>query len=161
MLVKQMHKYSEDPSVCDLYVAKEDIVRSDWSLALIRNSPFLLQFNEKINRMHRFGLLQKWQFESWNADRGACRPTDGRNPTGKTAISIDDTQACFFILSMGWMAGFIVLLAERRVHYRHRKRIVTQNEIFKPRRKRKSRKRTDRTTPSRRIPLSIISAPMH
>ncbi|GIY62406.1 hypothetical protein CEXT_390601 [Caerostris extrusa] len=47
MLVKQMHKYSDDPSVCDLYVAKEDIVRSDWVLALTKNSPFLPQFNEK------------------------------------------------------------------------------------------------------------------
>ncbi|GFQ79588.1 uncharacterized protein TNCT_439031 [Trichonephila clavata] len=165
MLVKQMHKYTEDPSVCDLYVAKEDIVRSDWSLALIRNSPFLLQFNEKINRMQRFGLLQKWQFESWNADRGACRPTDGRNPTGKTAISITDTQACFFILSIGWIAGFIVLLAERRVDYHHRKQIVKQNEIFKQRsknfKKRKGRKRINMTIADREIPLSIISDPMH
>ncbi|GIX85542.1 lig_chan-Glu_bd domain-containing protein [Caerostris darwini] len=82
MLVKQMHKYSDDPSVCDLYVAKEDIVRSDWVLALTKNSPFLPQFNEKITRMHRFGLLQKWQIEHWNSNQGACRPSDGRNQNG-------------------------------------------------------------------------------
>ncbi|GIY33276.1 glutamate receptor ionotropic, delta-2 [Caerostris darwini] len=140
MLVKQMHKYSDDPSVCDLYVAKEDIVRSDWVLALTKNSPFLPQFNEKITRMHRFGLLQKWQIEHWNSNQGACRPSDGRNQNGGRApISIRDTQACFFILSMGWVAGFIVLFIERSMD---RRRIHSEpGMVLHKRKRRKQRKR--------------------
>ncbi|GFT36804.1 uncharacterized protein NPIL_471691 [Nephila pilipes] len=111
--------------------------------------------------MHRFGLLLKWQFESWNSDRNACRPTDGRNPTGKTAISINDTQACFFILSMGWAAGLVVLLAERRMIRRHRNRIGNRIEILPSRSlhmvKRKTRKRVNVTTVDRRMPLPTIS----
>ncbi|CAL1266948.1 unnamed protein product, partial [Larinioides sclopetarius] len=126
MLVKQMHRYTDDPSVCDLYVAKENIINADWVLALTKNSPFLNQFNEKIKRMQRFGLLQKWHIDHWNSNQSACRPSDGRNENGgRTPISITDTQACFFVLSMGWMAGFVVLFAERsmasdRRRVRHR-----------------------------------------
>ncbi|XP_035216207.1 ionotropic receptor 25a-like [Stegodyphus dumicola] len=113
MLVKMMHKYSDDPFICDLYVGREDIIRSDWSLALIKNSPFLSQFDAKILRMHRFGLLEKWRKDYWESAQGTCRPNDGLNPTALDPISFSDTKAIFFVLALGWLSGIVILLIER------------------------------------------------
>ncbi|KAG8186667.1 hypothetical protein JTE90_014743 [Oedothorax gibbosus] len=114
-LVKKMHVYTDDKSVCDLYVGNGDILRSDWTLALVRNSPFLDQFDDIIIRLQRFGILQKWHDDTWKSGSGDCRPTDGRNPTGKNPISLEDTQASFFVLGLGWAAGFLALLVEKGV----------------------------------------------
>ncbi|XP_071037494.1 ionotropic receptor 25a-like [Parasteatoda tepidariorum] len=116
MLVKQMHKYSDDSVICDLYVAKDGIVRSDWSIALVKNSPFLRQFNDKIIRMERFGLLQKWYKDHWESAQGDCRPSDGLNPTGLNSISLTDTQSNFVVLALGWCTSFLLLLIERIVY---------------------------------------------
>ncbi|GIY62404.1 hypothetical protein CEXT_390591 [Caerostris extrusa] len=70
---------------------------------------------------------------------GACRPSDGRNQNGGRApISIRDTQACFFILSMGWVAGFIVLFIERSTD---RRRIHSEPGMVLHKRKRRKQKK--------------------
>ena len=68
----------------------------------------------RIERMKRFGLLERWRREYWEAATGVCHPTDGLNESGETAITLDDTRAIFIVLAIGWGVGLAVLIIERQ-----------------------------------------------
>ncbi|XP_067138426.1 probable glutamate receptor isoform X2 [Centruroides vittatus] len=113
VLERKMRQISREENICDIYVSKDYIQRSDWALALQKNSVFFEQFNHRIIQMHQFGLI-KWLTEQyWDNSNTTCLPTDGINKREEhIVIRICDIQAVILILIIGEVFALLVFIIE-------------------------------------------------
>ncbi|XP_023221675.1 glutamate receptor ionotropic, delta-2-like isoform X2 [Centruroides sculpturatus] len=112
ILQYEMIEASVNHTFCEFYVSKANILHTDWAIALQKDSPFLQQFNKKIKWMRYSGLVKKWKKHYWTKKRQGCVSTDGINRQELVPVTLDDTEAVFFLLAGGFLLSFVVFLSE-------------------------------------------------
>ncbi|XP_076336846.1 putative glutamate receptor [Tachypleus tridentatus] len=113
MMDYKMRQLSDGSStVCDFYIAKEELFPSNWAIAFQYDSPFRKIFNKYIFWLNAMGITERWRDKFWTVTNSSCRLTDGINKQDLVPININETVSVFVILGIGHCLSFIVFLAE-------------------------------------------------
>lgn len=126
ILERKMKQISREEGICDIYVSKNYIQRSDWALALQKGSVFLEQFNHRIMQMHQFGLIDRLIEHYWDNFNTTCLPTDGINKREEhVVIKMSDIEAIILFLIIG--EGFAIFIFFLELLFYNRKHKILHN----------------------------------
>ncbi|GFS13110.1 glutamate receptor [Elysia marginata] len=93
---------------CDLRIMDERVIPLPFIVGLHNNSAYLNAFNEQILDIDQMGLYNQWKSHWWPME-GHCSDDSGHDSRPLTLL---ETQAAFYILSIGLIIGAVALIVE-------------------------------------------------
>lgn len=93
------------------------------------NSPYLDLFNAELTRLHQMGLIQRW-IKEYLPKKDRCSKQSNVIEVLNHIVTMDDMQGSFYVLVLGFGAGFFFFFIECIWRY-YRKR-VEEREVIKP-----------------------------
>ncbi|XP_013141730.1 PREDICTED: glutamate receptor 2 isoform X2 [Papilio polytes] len=118
-----------DTDRCDFTISAEEFMYEKVAMIVPAGSPYLPVFNKEIYRMHKAGLITKW-LSNYLPKRDRCwKTTITSQEIDNHTVNLRDMQGSFFVLFLGIIIAFAVLLMEWM--YRTRKN-RNENIIIKP-----------------------------
>uniref|UniRef100_A0A182NSU9 Ionotropic glutamate receptor C-terminal domain-containing protein n=1 Tax=Anopheles dirus TaxID=7168 RepID=A0A182NSU9_9DIPT len=113
---------------CDFALSTDEFLDEQIALVMPRDSPYLELVNAELRRMHQFGFIERWVAQYLPAKdkcSGSGRVMDVQNHT----VNSSDMAGSYWILLLGFLAGFTVFVCEFAVSWYLRRRAAKATTV--------------------------------